>query len=125
MKSVGYRYSQNSPLQDTQTQPFSQFLPPLSAYEVDDEEEEGVWGYMVPADSRGGEPMVLRSRNACSATVMSNKKETKKVPKNEYQKQEQKYEAKKVSGMASSGYLIGRHVECGRHHTRASGVMTT
>src|ERR1700761_5942113 len=59
-------YSQLSPPTDTQTQPFSQFLPPLAwAYEVEDEEAEGVWGYLIPTDTRGGEPLVMRQRSAC------------------------------------------------------------
>lgn len=118
-KSAGYgfnRLSQYSPPQDqtqTQTQAFSQFLPPLIDYEVEDEEEEGVWGYMVPTDKRGGEPLVLKSRSACPVPEMPSKKENKKVPKDEYERQEQKYEVTKITGLSSSGYLIGRHPECG------------
>ncbi|KAG9619954.1 hypothetical protein KCU98_g20734, partial [Aureobasidium melanogenum] len=37
----------HSPPSDTQ--PYSQFLPPPPiSYEVEDEEAEGVWGYLVP-----------------------------------------------------------------------------
>jgi hypothetical protein len=56
---------------------------------------------------------------------MPSKKEKKRVSKYEYQKQESNYEAKKITGHASSGYLIGRHPECGRHYQGASGIMVT
>ena len=105
------------PLQDTQTQPFSQFLPPLALdYEVEDEEEEGVWGYMVPTDKNSGEPLVLKSRSACPMPDMPSKKEKKRVAKDEYENQEQMFEATKITGFSSSGYLIGRHPECGMHN---------
>ncbi|KIW03194.1 uncharacterized protein PV09_05420 [Verruconis gallopava] len=117
-RSTGFnRLFQYSPQHDTQTQPFSQFLPPLAlTYEVEDEEAEGVWGYMVPIDRNGGDPLVLKHRDACPKTEMSlpSKKEKKKVPKSQYTKQEDEYEKKKVTGLASSGYLIGRHPECDR-----------
>ena len=35
------------------------------------------------------------------------------VPKNHYKEEEKAYEECKVSGVASRGYLIGRHPECG------------
>lgn len=119
-RSTGFnqynRMSQYSPpLQDTQTQPFSQFLPPLALdYEVEDEEEEGVWGYMVPTDKNSGEPLVLKSRSACPMPDMPSKKEKKRVAKDEYENQEQMFEATKITGFSSSGYLIGRHPECDR-----------
>ena len=122
-RSTGFnqinRFSQHSPPQETQTQPFSQFLPPLALdYEVEDEEDEGVWGYMVPMDNRGGEPLVLKSRSACPVPEMPSKKEKKTVPKDEYERQEQKYEATKITGLSSSGDLIGRHPECGTSFAR-------
>ena len=114
-RTTGFnRLSQYSPPQETQTQPYSQFLTPLALeYEVEDEEEEGVWGYMVPTDSRGGDAMVLKSRSACPVPAMPSRQEKKKVPKDEYEKQERNFEQTKITGLASSGYLFGRHPECG------------
>jgi serine/threonine-protein kinase Chk2 len=121
-KSIGHglnrlsnKFSQNSPPQETQTQAFSQFLPPLALeYEIEDEEGEGVWGYMVPTDSKGGDALVLKSRSACPAPAMPDKNAGKKVPKNEHKREEEKYEKTKITGLASSGYLFGRHPECDR-----------
>ncbi|KAH6839673.1 hypothetical protein BKA58DRAFT_455489, partial [Alternaria rosae] len=55
----------SSPPSDTQ--PFSQFVyPPDSrTYAVEDEEEEEVWGYLVPMDGRDKDVLVLRRRQAC------------------------------------------------------------
>jgi serine/threonine-protein kinase Chk2 len=118
-RSIGKGYSQSSPHQDsnTQTQAFSQFLPPLAwAYEVEDEEAEGVWGYLVPSDmNAGGEPLVLKQRSACPMPDKRNNGDFKKrVSRNRYQQEEKEYEKTKIKGKASGGYLIGRHPECGR-----------
>lgn len=97
------------------TQAFSQFLPPLKSYEVDDEEGQGVWGYLVPVDDDPkSEVLVLKQRSACPVPDMKEKHEKSKVSKHTYQNQEKKFEKEKIKGMASSGYLIGRHQECGR-----------
>lgn len=118
-RSTGRGYSQSSPQHDnTQTQVFSQFLPPLAwAYEVEDEEAEGVWGYLVPSDIRaGGEPLVLKQRSACPVPKKHTKSELKgRVPRDRYKQEENAYEQTKIDGKASGGYLIGRHPECGRH----------
>lgn len=118
-RSAGRAYSQSSPQQDnTQTQAFSQFLPPQAwAYEVDDEEGEGVWGYLVPSDIRaGGEPLVLKQRSACPIPDKPDNGDFKgRVPRDRYQQEEKAYEKTKIKGKASGGYLIGRHPECGRH----------
>lgn len=119
-RSHGKAFSQSSPQQETQTQTqaFSQFLPPLTwAYEVEDEEGEGVWGYLIPSDTRdGGEPLVLKQRSACPMPDKHHSGDYKgKVPRNRYQEEEKAYEKTKIKGKASGGYLIGRHPECGRH----------
>ncbi|KAM0721826.1 hypothetical protein Q7P37_002751 [Cladosporium fusiforme] len=105
----------SSPPSDTQ--PFSQFLaPPPYSYEVNDEEAEGVWGYLVPIDGMS-DALVLRKRAACPvpSTGMGRPYGQKKVPKDNYLKQENEYEAKKATvGVTSGGYLIGRHPECDR-----------
>ncbi|KAF2644253.1 lanosterol 14-alpha-demethylase [Massarina eburnea CBS 473.64] len=106
----------SSPPHDTQ--PFSQFSYPKNsrAYAVDDEEAEGVWGYLVPLDTRSGDVLVLRRRGACpvpSSKIGSSGCES--VSRHEYERRENKYEAKKIKdGVTSNGYLIGRHPECDR-----------
>lgn len=107
----------SSPPSDTQ--PFSQFIyPPANqTYAVEDEEGEGVWGYLVPLDDRSGDPLVLRKRAACPAPSAEVGKITGKerVSKTEYTGQEEKYETKKMEeGVAAGGYLVGRHPECGK-----------
>ena len=59
----------SSPPSDTQ--PFSQFIYPPKGFshDVEDEEAEGVWGYLIPLDKRFGDTLVLRKRNACPAPM--------------------------------------------------------
>lgn len=109
----------SSPPQDTQ--PFSQFVYPTSALseDVNDETEEGVWGYLLPLDPKYGKSLVLKRRNACplpggmenfgkaSGSRMSTNGKGK-----DYEKEEEAYEQTKLKGIASGGYLIGRHPEC-------------
>jgi serine/threonine-protein kinase Chk2 len=101
----------------SQTQRFSQTLSqiPTSAYEVPNEERDGVWGYLVPVDGRFGsfEPLVMKDRSACTPDL-PNKKEGGKVSKKTYSKQEKKIEKSKENGTPSRGYLLGRHPECGK-----------
>ncbi|KAF2456711.1 cell-cycle checkpoint serine-threonine kinase [Lineolata rhizophorae] len=100
------------------TQPFSQFVyPPRGLlYEVEDEDGEGVWGYLVPLDANAGEPLVLKKRAACplpdSKPVDTDGR--KRVNKRYYEKQEEEYEKRKAKGVSAGGYLIGRHPECDR-----------
>lgn len=113
----------SSPPSDTQA--LSQFyVPPKSlSYEVEDEEAEGVWGYLVPIDHVFGKTLVLRARAACPAPYPGGgfgkgdesrgKGERGKIPKN-YAKEELEYEStKRTFGFPAKGYLIGRHPECG------------
>ena len=111
----------SSPPSDTQA--FSQLIvpPKTHSHEVEDEDAEGVWGYLVPIDEVFGETLVLRTRSACPAPYPSGDfgKGTKKRGKGEtgvssYAKEEKDYEAeKRLLGFPSGGYLIGRHPECG------------
>lgn len=113
----------SSPPSDTQV--LSQFVPPKTlSYEVDDEEAEGVWGYLVPIDSIFGDTLVLRARAACPAPYPSNsfgkghddrvKAIPDKTPRN-FAKEEREYEKlKRTMGWPSGGYIIGRHPECDR-----------
>jgi serine/threonine-protein kinase Chk2 len=109
----------SSPPSDTQAFTQSQFVYPPQArtYAVEDEEGEQVWGYLVPLDDQSGDVMVLRRREACpvSENIVGPTSGTDKVPKHEYEKQEEHYEKEKAEkGVTSGGYLIGRHRECGR-----------
>ncbi|KAK4983544.1 serine/threonine protein kinase [Elasticomyces elasticus] len=106
----------SSPPDDTQ--PYSQFVHPPSAFswEVKDEEGEGVWGYLVPVDN-GMDTLVLRRRGACPVpqTRVNRTDGRQRVDKKEYRKQEEEYEEEKATdGVPAGGYLIGRHPECDR-----------
>ena len=106
----------SSPPSDTQ--PLSQFVYPPQDDEVEDEEAEGIWGYLYPLDSRYGEKLVLRHRGACPAPqdlleINSSNARLKK-PKRNPRKAEEDYETnKRMAGLPAGGYLIGRHIECG------------
>ncbi|KAF2499311.1 lanosterol 14-alpha-demethylase [Lophium mytilinum] len=106
----------SSPPSDTQ--PFSQVMrPPRTlAYEVDDEEGEGVWGYLVPLDSKSGGTLVLRRRSACPKPSAKTGRKTgrQRVGRETWGQQEKDYETEKAKGVSSEGYLIGRHPECDR-----------
>lgn len=105
----------SSPLGDTQ--PFSQFLvPPPYSYEVENEEEEGVWGYLLPLNGVS-DALVMRKRAACpvSANELKDSKKAKRnVPKKHFEKLEEEYERKKITTIPSGGFLLGRHPECDR-----------
>lgn len=108
----------SSPPQDTQAFPNSQYVDPDAALsdEVQDEVKEGVWGYLFPLDTRyGGRCVVLKKRSTCPmtndvASTLGPKSAKRNAPALQ---QEESYEASKVKGVASGGYLIGRHPECG------------
>jgi serine/threonine-protein kinase Chk2 len=116
----------SSPPSDTQ--PFSQFVyPPESrTYAVDDEEAEEVWGYLVPMDSRAGDVMVLRRRQACPVptTRVGKTNGIDKVDKEEFKAQEEQYENEKQEhGLPAGGYLVGRHRECGKSWQRMHSTL--
>lgn len=108
----------SSPPQDTQA--FSQAaVDPNEPYskDVKDEVKEGVWGYLFPLNTvYGGKCVVMRKRAACPMpdakedAAQKKKGKGKKAPK----EQELSFEEKKVCGVPSGGYLIGRHPECGK-----------
>ncbi|KAI9904751.1 hypothetical protein N3K66_001280 [Trichothecium roseum] len=106
----------SSPPQDTQ--PLSQYVDqhPALSDEVEDEVKEGVWGYLVPLDPKyGDKPIVLKKRAACplpNALEMAANKEGMDKSKPNTIKDEEAYEQTKIKGIASGGYLIGRHPEC-------------
>ena len=98
------------------TQAFSQFVHPKQALseDVDDEVKEGVWGYLLPLDAKYGSSLVLRKRSACPMPRgISNFGKDSENGKN-FEQEEVMYEETKLTGVASGGYLIGRHPECGK-----------
>lgn len=112
----------SSPPQETQ--PLSQFVNPSQSLSRDvlDEEAEGVWGYLMPLDSTAGDTLVLRKRAACPAPVPGDfgtgvkKRVTEPAERLKFEEEEELYERRKCkSGFPASGYLIGRHPECGKH----------
>ena len=112
----------SSPPSDTQ--PFSQFVYPPTAFslDVDDEEVEGVWGYLVPIDSVFGNTLMLKKRTACPAPYPgqsfgqgSESRARGRCGSRSYVDEEKKYEeTKRELGWPAGGYLIGRHPECGK-----------
>lgn len=115
------------------TQAFSQFVHPKPSLseDVDDEVKEGVWGYLLPLDAKYGNSLVLRKRSACPMpgdTGDFGKGTGKRQTGNgkDFKKQEEAYEDTKLKGVASGGYLIGRHPECGKPsrtiHPRSSSL---
>ncbi|CAD6447890.1 605b355b-7eb9-4601-908d-2328416a551f [Sclerotinia trifoliorum] len=92
------------------TQEFTQ-TQELSQLSAEDEEEEGVWGYLMPLNHKYGNLLVLRRRNACPLPDKNSDFGNPGKDK-DLNKEEDAYEATKFKGIASGGYLIGRHPEC-------------
>ncbi|OJJ81110.1 CAMK family serine/threonine-protein kinase [Aspergillus glaucus CBS 516.65] len=96
----------SEPLEDTQpedTQAFSQFVYPPRAFadEVEDEDAEGVWGYLIPLDDTVHSALPLTKRDSCQG------------PRNSGDKGHDKdSESEKKGSCRPGGYLIGRHPEC-------------
>ncbi|KAL8848798.1 MAG: hypothetical protein Q9221_006176 [Calogaya cf. arnoldii] len=112
----------SSPPSDTQ--PFSQFVYPPTAIPLtgEDEEEEGVWGYLVPIDSIFGNTLIMKKRTACPAPYPdqtfgqgSESRSIGRCSSKSYNEEEKDYEkTKREKGWPAGGYLIGRHPECDR-----------
>ncbi|EXF76340.1 hypothetical protein CFIO01_10246 [Colletotrichum fioriniae PJ7] len=107
----------SSPPQEA-TQAFSQYAHETKealSDEVEDEVKEGVWGYLFPLDTKYGKVVVMKRRAACPLPDALEAKESTNKDQNgksSLQKEEEAYERTKVKGVASGGYLIGRHPEC-------------
>jgi serine/threonine-protein kinase Chk2 len=105
-------------VQDTQA--FSQFVytkTALSSY-VQDEEKEGVWGYLLPLSSEYNQTLIMRKRSACSKSSGADSFSEGAATKNgkSFEKAEdvdEEREEEKKDGR-SGGYLVGRHPECGK-----------
>lgn len=94
---------------------------PALSDDVEDEVKGGVWGYLVPLDPKyGDKPLGLKRRNACpQPEIVQAVVDGETTPLNNNRpapiRAEEAYERLKVKGVASGGYLIGRHPECGTY----------
>lgn len=98
-----------SPPGDTQC--LSQFVYPPRAFvdEVEDEAAEGVWGYLIPLNDRVRDALVLRKRDGCGD------RKNNERPGKGAQRQGKDTKGQQGQDKASpSGYLVGRHPECGK-----------
>ena len=97
----------SSPPGDTQA--FSQFVYPPRAFadEVQDEAEEGVWGYIIPLDDKVQNALVLRKRGSCEGRSSKSNNSKKDA------RRESGHLANKEKAPTPGGYLVGRHPECG------------
>ncbi|KAK5936700.1 serine/threonine protein kinase [Knufia obscura] len=107
----------SSPPQDTQL--LSQFVYPPRDLGDELEDEEGVWGFLIPVDPDVGHKLVMRRRAFCPAPtraleISRNTTKSRKVTNpNGLVEAEQDYEQEKQDvGFPAGGYLIGRHPEC-------------
>ena len=100
--------SRSTPLESTQ--PLSQFVYPPGAFaeEVHDEEGEGVWGYLLPLDSKIERGLVLKERDGCQRPRSASK------AKSDGDKGPGKSSEDGNKDGLPGGYLVGRHPECGR-----------
>ena len=83
--------------------------------------EEGVWGYLLPLDQKYGKSLVLKKRNACPLPSGMEDYGKDRGDRHssigggkDFSKEEDAYEQTKFKGIASGGYLVGRHPECGK-----------
>ncbi|KAI4196027.1 MAG: hypothetical protein LQ346_003324 [Caloplaca aetnensis] len=116
-------YTQGLSSPPSDTQPFSQFVYPPTAFslDVDDEEAEAVWGYLVPIDSIFGDTLILKKRTACPAPFpadtfgQGSEIRAKGCSNRNLNDEEKEYEVtKRQLGFPAGGYIIGRHPECDR-----------
>lgn len=75
---------------------------------------------MLPLDPKYGKSLVLAKRSACPMPGgMENFGKDDEDGQDrdggkDFEKEEEAYEETKLQGIASGGYLIGRHPECGK-----------
>lgn len=112
--SQGLAFS--SPPQDTQAFSQQDFDPNAPLVEGVDEIKEGVWGYLLPLDTRFVRaPVVFKKKGVCpppAATVESPAAAVTKNGGKKGQKESDKEQEPKGSSPASGGYVLGRHPEC-------------
>ncbi|KAI9053466.1 hypothetical protein LZ554_002424 [Drepanopeziza brunnea f. sp. 'monogermtubi'] len=87
----------------------TQFTQAFSTQEIpqDEPEDDDLWGWLFPMDPKFGQKIALRKRNACP---LPGKDDFQRGP--DPKREEEMYEETKVKGMASGGFIIGRHPEC-------------
>lgn len=98
------------------------YPPTAFSLDVDDEEAEGVWGYLVPIDEVFGNTLMLKKRTACPAPYPaqsfgqgSGDRAKGQCKDTNYNDEEKEYEkTKREMGWPAGGYLVGRHPECGK-----------
>ncbi|CAL5867761.1 uncharacterized protein PFLUO_LOCUS1981 [Penicillium psychrofluorescens] len=102
-------HSTSSPPGDTQA--FSQYVYPPRAFadEVDDENAEGVWGYLLPLDDTVENSLVLKKRTSCENRDPNATKDKSGKPSQRLGREPSR---KQKNGQPPSGYLVGRHPEC-------------
>ncbi|KAK4156960.1 kinase-like domain-containing protein [Chaetomidium leptoderma] len=112
--SQGLAFS--SPPQDTQAFSQQDLDPDAPLVEGVDELKEGVWGYLLPLDTRFVRaPVVLKKKGVCPPPAGSPEAATAVGAKNggrRGQKTPLKDQEQKGSSPAPGGYVIGRHPEC-------------
>ena len=101
-------HASSSPPGDTQA--FSQFVYPPRAFadEVENEAAEGVWGYLIPLNDKIKHALVLRKRDGCRNRAMK-----AKDGKDDLRQSRDSEDKPGHDQGPPSGYLIGRHPECG------------
>ncbi|CAG8926306.1 unnamed protein product [Penicillium salamii] len=99
------QHDSSPPPEDTQA--LSQFVYPPRAFadEVEDEDAEGVWGYLLPLDEKGNGPLVLRKRDGCDKAC---------GPESDAKTKAGKAPQKSKQMQSPGGFLVGRHPECDR-----------
>ena len=102
------------------TQQLSQFvIPPQGiSHEVEDEVAEGVWGYLIPiGSSQHQDAVVLKKRAVCPVALPNaTSRQTRSVTRSQgtAPANSRQNESRRQKGSPSSGYIIGRHPECGK-----------
>ncbi|KAK4240940.1 kinase-like domain-containing protein [Achaetomium macrosporum] len=101
----------SSPPQDTQAFSQQDIDPNAPLVEGVDEMKEGVWGYLLPLDTRYVKaPVVLKRKGACPPPAASVTAPAKKGGRRGQKPAAKDQDSK--AGPASGGYIIGRHPEC-------------
>ncbi|KAK4128737.1 Pkinase-domain-containing protein [Parathielavia appendiculata] len=110
--SQGLAFS--SPPQDTQAFSQQDIDPNAPLVEGVDELKEGVWGYLLPLDTRFVRaPVVLKNKGTCSGPAASLETSQAAGARSSGRRgQRASDKEQKGCSAASGGYVIGRHPEC-------------
>lgn len=123
--SQGLAFS--SPPQDTQAFSQQDIDPNAPLVEGVDELKEGVWGYLLPLDTRFVRaPVVLKKKGQCPPPAASLDTTPTAGAKNSGKKglrASAKDSGPKEGTPASGGYVIGRHPECGKSSSGISNAL--